>query len=101
MIEKTYHWLFAPEKNKKQLGVFRTLMAVVGGLVVAYLAMTLLAFVLPGDLASAATFALMFNTLAWAGVALWIAVAPTKFRALMRVVVPALVCVGALYGLGG
>ncbi|WP_294875274.1 MULTISPECIES: hypothetical protein [unclassified Sulfurospirillum] len=43
-----------------------------------------------------AVIALLYNTLAWAVAALWIALAPTKLGALLRFVLPTLIVVGIL-----
>jgi len=87
-LENIYKELSIQEKSGRKIGLFRTLCAIFGGLFVAYLGMTLLVFLIPTEAAKSIVVPLMLNTLAWAGAALWISVAPTKWSALMRALVP-------------
>lgn len=88
-----------PEKSGNKIGLFRTLCAVFGGLSVAYLGMTLLIYIIPGTPGESIIVPLLFNTLAWAIAALWIVVAPTKWSALMRSLVPSVLFLMIIIGL--
>lgn len=91
-----YRYLATPEPNGKKIGLFRIITAIFGGLVLSYLSLcVLVAFDSPfkNDFA---VIALLYNTLAWAAVALWIALAPTKLGALLRFVLPTLIVVSIL-----
>ena len=83
--------LSIPEQSGKKIGLFRTLCAIFGGLLVAYLGMTLLIYIIPGTPGESIIVPLLLNTMAWAGVALWISVSSTKLSALLRVVIPTLI----------
>lgn len=83
--------LSIPEKSGKKIGLFRTICAIFGGLVVAYLGMTLFIYIIPGTVGESIIVPLLFNTMAWAGVAIWISVAPSRLSALLRVVIPTLI----------
>lgn len=78
------------EKSGKTIGLFRGVCAIIGGLCVAYLGMTLLIFLLPVTPGESIIIPLLFNTLVWAVAALWIVLAPTKLSALLRSTVPSL-----------
>jgi hypothetical protein len=86
-----------PELSGKKIGLFRVLTAIFGGLVLAYLGMTLLAFLIPWEIKDAAVISIMFNTFAWASAATWIALAYTKLEALLRFLVPTLIFSFALF----
>ncbi|RXJ60320.1 hypothetical protein [Candidatus Marinarcus aquaticus] len=88
-----------PEKSGNKIGLFRTLCAVFGGLSVAYLGMTLLIYIIPGTPGESIVIPLLFNTLAWAIAALWIVVAPTRWSALMRSLVPSVLFLMIIIGL--
>ena len=64
--------LSTPEQSGKKIGLFRTLCAIFGGLIVAYLGMTLLIYIIPGSAAESIVVPLLFNTFVWATIALWI-----------------------------
>jgi hypothetical protein len=83
--------LSIPEQSGKKIGLFRTLCAIFGGLLVAYLGMTLLIYIIPGKPGESILVPLLFNTMAWAAVAIWISVAPSRLSALLRVVIPTLI----------
>lgn len=83
--------LAIPEKSGKRIGLLRTFCAIFGGLAVAYLGMTLLIYIIPGSPGESIIVPLLFNTMVWAGVALWISVAPSRLHALFRSVVPSTV----------
>lgn len=83
--------LSIPEQSGKRIGLFRTLCAIFGGLLVAYLGMTLLIYIIPGTPGESIIVPLLLNTMAWAGIALWISVSSTKLIALLRVVIPTLI----------
>ena len=80
--------LSIPEQSGKKIGLFRTLCAILGGLLVAYLGMTLLIYIIPGSAAESIVVPLLFNTLFWAISALWISLSYTKLIALLRVLIP-------------
>ena len=82
--------LSQPEKSGKTIGLFRGICAIIGGLCVAYLGMTLLIFLLPVTPGESIIIPLLFNTFVWAVAALWIVLAPTKLSALLRSTVPTL-----------
>jgi hypothetical protein len=83
--------LSVPEASGKKIGLFRTLCAIFGGLMVAYLGMTLLVFIIPGTAGESIIVSLLLNTLAWAIIALWISLSKTKYIALLRCTVPTLI----------
>lgn len=83
--------LSIPEQSGKKIGLFRTLCAIFGGLLVAYLGMTLLIYIIPGTPGESIIVPLLLNTMAWAGVALWISVSSTKLTAILRVIIPTLI----------
>ncbi|AXH08810.1 putative membrane protein [Malaciobacter halophilus] len=88
--------LNTPEKSGKKIGLFRTICSIFGGLLVAYLAMTLLVFILPGTAGESIIIPLMFNTLAWAVAALWISLSSTKMIALYKVFIPSIIFIIAI-----
>jgi len=90
-IKKIYHNLSIQEKNGKKIGLFRTICAIFGGAIMAYLGMTLVVFLIPTEASKSITIPLMLNTLAWAAASLWISVAPTKLSALLRALVPSFI----------
>ncbi|QKF66186.1 putative membrane protein [Arcobacter venerupis] len=83
--------LSTPEQSGKKIGLFRTLCAIFGGLLVSYLGMTLLIYIIPGIPGESIIVPLLFNTMAWAMIALWISISPTKLSAILRVVIPTLI----------
>jgi len=91
MIHKIYNYFRTPENNGKKIGLFRTITAIFGGLIVSYLGMTLLAFIIPLPIKESAIFSIMFNTFAWSGMATWIALSHTKLSALMKFLVPTII----------
>ena len=97
MLKKIYMYLSTPENKGQKIGLFRTISAILGGLIVAYLGMTLLAFIIPLQIKESAIFSIMFNTFVWAGVATWIALSHTKLNALMKFLVPTIIFSIALY----
>ena len=97
MIQKFYNYLAIPEESGKNIGLFRTLTAIFGGLVVAYLGMTLVAFIIPLEIKQSAIISIMFNTFAWACSATWIALSYTKLSALLRFLIPSIIFSIALY----
>lgn len=86
-----YKYLSTPEENGKKIGLFRVLCSIFGGLIAAYLGMTLLVFLIPGSAGESIIIPLMFNTLIWSCFALWIVLSPTKLSALLRFAVPSLI----------
>jgi len=85
-----------PEKNGRKIGLFRTIYSIFGGLIVAYLGMTLLVYFIPASIGASLVVVLLFNTFAWAAIALWISLSKTKYIALLRSVVPSVVFAIAL-----
>ncbi|KLE07616.1 hypothetical protein AF80_11560 [Aliarcobacter butzleri L355] len=83
--------LSIPETSGKKIGLFRALCAIFGGLIVAYLGMTLLIYMIPGKPGESIVIPLLFNTMAWAIVALWISLAYSKLSAILRVIIPTLI----------
>lgn len=86
-----YKNFISPEKSGRKIGLFRIICSIFGGLIVAYLAMTLFAFLTPGSLANSAIIPILFYPLVWACTALWISLSPSKLIALSRVILPSLV----------
>ena len=97
MIQELYKNLSTPEQKGKKIGLFRTLTAIFGGLIISYLGMTLLAFLLPLEIKESAIISIMFNTFIWAVAATWIALSHTKLGALKKVLVPMILFSVALY----
>lgn len=90
-LKNIYKQLSTPEENGKKIGLFRIISSIFGGLLAAYLGMTLLIFLIPGSAGESIIIPLMFNTLVWACFALWIVLAPTKLSALYRFLIPSLI----------
>lgn len=91
MLKRFYKYLIIPEDNAKKIGTFRIVSAIFGGLLVAYLGMSLLAIIIPLKVQESAVISIMFNTLAWASVAVYIALSYTKFAALLKVLIPSII----------
>ncbi|MCG3699480.1 hypothetical protein L5F42_06490 [Aliarcobacter butzleri] len=83
--------LSIPETSGKKIGLFRALCAIFGGLIVAYLGMTLLIYIIPGKPGESIVVPLLLNTMVWAISALWISLAYSKLSAIVRVIVPTLI----------
>ena len=83
--------LSIPQKSGKKIGLFRALCAIFGGLIVAYLGMTLLIYIIPGKPGESIVVPLLLNTMVWAISALWISLAYSKLSAIVRVIVPTLI----------
>ncbi|MCT7912346.1 hypothetical protein N5912_10970 [Arcobacter lacus] len=83
--------LSVPETSGKKIGLFRALCAIFGGLIVAYLGMTLLIYIIPGKPGESIVVPLLLNTMVWAISALWISLAYSKLSAIVRVIVPTLI----------
>lgn len=90
-LQNIYKHLSTPENSGKKIGLFRNLCSIFGGLIAAYLGMTLLVFLIPGVPGESIIIPLMFNTFVWACFALWIVLAPTKLSALLRFLIPSLI----------
>jgi len=90
-IKNIYKTLSIQEKNGKKIGLFRVICAIFGGLFVSYLSMTFAVFLVPTEASKSITIPLMINTLVWAMAALWISVAPTRWSALLRSIVPSMI----------
>ncbi|MFY9070857.1 hypothetical protein PZQ46_09870 [Aliarcobacter butzleri] len=97
MIKRFYNYLVIPETSGKKIGLFRTLAAIFGGLIVSYLGMTLVAFLLPMKVSQSGIISIMFNTFAWACIATWIALSYTKLSALLKVLIPTVIFSISLY----
>ena len=97
MLYSLYNYLSTPEESGKHIGLFRILCAILGGWICSYLGMTLLAYLLPANISQAAVISLLFNTLAWIIVALWICLSQSKLIALGRCLIPTIIFVIALY----
>ncbi len=91
MIKKLYNYLTIPEKSGKKIGLFRILISLLGGLIVSYLGMTLLAVVVPLNVEESAIISILFNTFAWAFVSTYIALSYTKLSALLRFLIPTII----------
>ncbi|XOB62737.1 hypothetical protein ACMC56_02750 [Campylobacterota bacterium DY0563] len=90
-MNSLYKYLSTPESNGSKIGLFRIITSIFGGLIVAYLGMTLLAFLIPTEIQKSAIISIMFNTLAWAGVTTWISLSFTKLEALLRFLIPSII----------
>lgn len=97
MLKDLFISLSTPEPNGKTIGMFRIVSAIFGGLLVSYSGMTLIAFLIPGEIKLTAIISILFNTIAWASVALWIALSYTKLRALLKVIIPSVLFLTSLY----
>lgn len=97
MIKRIYNNLSKPESSGKEIGLFRSLIAIFGGLLCSYLAMTLLAFLLPDDISKTAIISIMFNTFTWACTATWIVLSYTKLEALLKFLIPTILISIILY----
>lgn len=86
-----YEKLSKIEDNGRKIGLFRAICSVFGGFIVSYLFMTLLIFILPGTPGESIITPLLFNTMAWAVIALWISLSLTKWIALIRCVIPSFI----------
>jgi len=82
--------LSIPEKNGKKIGLFRTVTAFLGGLVIASLEMTLLIYIIPGTPGETIIVPIILNTFFWSATALWISLSSTKWIALLRTIIPAI-----------
>ena len=91
-----YKNLSEPEDSGKKIGLFRILCSIFGGLLLAYLGMTLLVFIIPGTPGESIIIPLMFNTIIWSIATLWIALSPSKLSALLRFIVPSFIFAIAL-----
>ena len=91
MIKKIYNYLSIPEDNAKRIGIFRIITSILGGLIVAYLGMSLLAIIIPLKVQESAVISIMFNTLTWATLAVYIALSYTKLEALLKVIIPTII----------
>lgn len=91
MIKELYNNLTIPEKNGKKIGLFRIIISLLGGLIVSYLGMTLLAVLVPLKVKESAIISILFNTFAWALVSTYITLSYTKLSALLRFLVPTII----------
>lgn len=86
-----YKKLSSIEENGKNIGLFRTIFSVFGGLTLAYLSMTLLIVILPFERNESIIIELILTSLVWASSSLWIVLSHTKLSALLKVVVPSII----------
>lgn len=91
IISNIYKELSTPEKNGKKIGLFRILCAIFGGLLVAYLGMSVVTLLSSGSPGENIIVPLLFNTMAWSISALWISLSPTKLSALLRTTIPSII----------
>lgn len=91
MFNQIYNFLITPEEKAKKIGLFRTFCSIFGGLLVAYLGMTVIAILIPIEIKESAIISIMFNTFAWAACSTWIALSYTKLSALLKVVIPTII----------
>ncbi len=97
MLKDLYISLSTPELNGKTIGKFRIISAIFGGLLVSYSGMTLIAFLIPEEIKLSAIISILFNTIAWASVSLWIALSYTKLSALLKVIILSVLFLISLY----
>lgn len=97
MFKQIYTSLATPEQSGKKIGLFRIITAIFGGLLVAYLGMTLLALLLPLEVKQSAIISIMFNTFVWAIYATWIVLSHSKLSALLKFLIPCTIFCIALY----
>ena len=91
MYKKVYNYLHTPEKAGKKIGLYRTIFSIFGGLLVAYLAMTVFTIITPLSLGESLVIPLYLNTMAWAVCSLWIVLANTRLDVFKRVFIPSFV----------
>lgn len=91
MIKRFYNYLLVPETNVKKIGTFRIITSIFGGLISAYLGMSVFAIIIPFEVQKSAVISIMFNTLAWAAFAIYIALSYTKLIALLRFLLPSII----------
>ena len=92
-----YKYLIQKENSGKKIGLFRIVCSIFGGLIAAYLSMTLLAILIPTKIEESAVVSIMFNTLAWAAFAVYISLAPSKLSALLRFLIPTIISALVIY----
>ncbi|MDD2639547.1 MAG: hypothetical protein PHS65_00970 [Arcobacteraceae bacterium] len=85
-----------PENSGKRIGLFRTLCAIFGGLIVALLAMAVLIHITPSNKGDITLVSIILDGSVWALVAFWVVLAPSKFSALLRCTIPSVVFTIAL-----
>ncbi|AXH11619.1 hypothetical protein [Halarcobacter bivalviorum] len=88
MLKNIYTYLNSPEKDGKKIGLFRGVLSIIGGLLLAYLGMTLFALLPFMEVKEAAILSIMFNTFVWACATTWIALSISKLQALYRFIIP-------------
>lgn len=91
-LKEKYYDFIKPETSAKKIGLFRTLLAIFGGLVLSYLSMASLLFIAPSYLLDLVVVFVLFYTFVWACLALWIVLASSKLNALLRVLIPSIIC---------
>lgn len=79
-----------PENNGKKIGLFRIVLAILGGFLFSHLAMTLLVFMIPLRIEEAIIIPILLNTFVWALSTLWISLSPSKYIALLRTFIPSI-----------
>lgn len=92
-MKNLINYLSKPETTGKKIGLFRIICAIFGGLISAYLIMTLFVFLIPGSVGESIVVPLLFNTLLWAILAFWISLSSSKIIALLRAFIPCFICI--------
>ncbi len=87
-IKKLFVILATEESSGRKIGLFRTICAIFGSLLVSFLFICFIALILALPLREAIVVPFLFHTFVWAVFALWISVSPSKLSALLRVIVP-------------
>lgn len=82
--------LSIPEESGKKIGLFRICLAILGGLIISFLSLSLLVFIVPLSLGESLVISLFFQSFVWAILSLWIVLSHTKLIALLRVVIPSI-----------
>lgn len=80
-----------PEKSGKKIGLFRTVCATLGGLVITILSMALLITIISVKKEDMTLMSIILNGTVWALVGFWIALASSKYEALLRAFIPSVV----------
>lgn len=84
-----------PENNGRKIGLFRFISGIFGGLLISYLAMILLAVLLPTTKAQSLVVSLFLFTFVWACCILWISLSYSKLIAFLKVLIPA--CIFSIF----
>jgi len=90
-IRSLYQNFITPESNGRKIGSFRIVLAILGGFYISYLAIVLLAILIPSSKAQALVVSLYLYTFIWACSILWISLSSSKLIAFMKVFIPTVV----------